>query len=283
MTSRCSRYEVHIINITRIRIRIIINTLSNNKYMMMDYTIKQGDCLELMKEIPDKSIDMTLCDLPYGTTACKWDAVIPFDPLWEQYNRVMKEDGAIVLFGSEPFSTLLRMSNMDWYKYDWVWDKVRGVGHLLSKKRPMICTENIMVFYKKQPVYNPQMRWREHPRQSMNNGTDEVWNGDGKRFVGEVLDKKYPINLLTFSKSNMEENAEHPTQKPVELLEYLIRTYTNIGDTVLDNCMGSGSTGIACIKTGRRFIGYELEEKYFKIAEKRLEEEKAQMRWLLLP
>lgn len=234
--------------------------------------IRQGDCLELMKEIPDKSIDMILCDLPYGTTACKWDVIIPFNELWEQYNRIIKDNGAIVLFGSEPFSTKLKSSNLKMYKYDWVWDKVRGIGHLLAKKRPMMCTENISVFYKKQPTYNPQMRKREKPRKSINNGNDKVWNGNGEIYVGEMLNEKYPINLLTFSKSDMTKNNYHPTQKPVDLLEYLIRTYTNENETVLDNCMGSGSTGVACINTNRNFIRYELDKNYFEIAKKRINE-----------
>lgn len=229
-----------------------------------------GDCLEIMKNIPDKSVDMILCDLPYGTTACKWDTVIPFEPLWEQYKRIIKDNGAIVLFGSEPFSTLLRYSNLKMYKYDWVWDKVRGVGHLLSKKRPMICVENISVFYKKQPIYNPQMRKREKPRKSTNKGNDKVWNGNGKKYESILLTEKYPINLLTFSKSDMTKNNYHSTQKPVTLLEYLIKTYTNEGEIVLDNCMGSGSTGVACVNTGRKFIGIELDPKYFAISEERI-------------
>ncbi len=238
---------------------------------MIEMNLLHGDCLELMKDIPDKSVDMILCDLPYGTTACKWDSVIPFEPLWEQYNRIIKDNGAIVLFGSEPFSTMLKYSNLKMYKYDWVWNKVRGVGHLLAKKRPMMCIENISVFYKKQPNYNPQMRTREKPRRSMNNGNDKVWNGNGKEFVGEILEKKYPINLLTFSKSDMTQNNFHPTQKPVALLEYLVKTYTNQGDVVLDNCMGSGSTGVACKNLNRNFIGMELDDKYFEIAKQRIE------------
>lgn len=241
--------------------------------MKYDY-IKQGDCLELMKDITDKSIDMILCDLPYGTTKCKWDTVIPFEPLWAEYKRVIKDNGAIVLFGSEPFSTELRHSNLKMYKYDWYWDKVRGVGHLLAKKRPMMCVENIMVFCKKQSVYIPQMRERDRPRRSKNNGNDEVWNGDGRKFIGEVLDKKYPINLLTFSKSDMTKNNLHPTQKPVALLEYLIKTYTNEGEVVLDNCMGSGSTCVACVNTNRHYIGFEKEPKYYDIACKRIDEAK---------
>ena len=232
----------------------------------------KGDCLEVMKNIPNKSIDMILCDLPYGTTKCKWDNIIPFEPLWGQYNRIIKDNGAIVLFGSEPFSSTLRMSNIKNYKYDWKWDKVRGVGHLNAKKRPMMCIEDIMVFYKKQCKYNPQMRDRDKPRISKNNATQEVYGKTNKNFVGDTLDKKYPLNLITFSKSTQKDMLLHPTQKPVALLEYLIKTYTNEGEIVLDNCMGSGSTGVACINTNRKFIGIELDEKYFDIACNRINE-----------
>lgn len=230
--------------------------------------LKQGDCLELMKEIPYKSIDLILCDLPYGTTACKWDSVIPFDKLWEQYNRIIKNNGAIVLFGAEPFSSCLRMSNIKNYKYDWVWKKPNSTTPNLAKIQPMRIYELISVFYKKQPIYNPQMR----------EGKPYTWNS--KRSGGEASniqyaqDKaiinngtRYPINILEFG----QERGLHPTQKPVPLLEYLIKTYTNEKETVLDNCMGSGSTGVACINTNRNFIGYELDEKYFQTAKERIE------------
>lgn len=230
--------------------------------------LKQGDCLELMKEIPHKSIDLILCDLPYGTTACKWDSVIPFEPLWKQYNRIIKNNGAIVLFGAEPFSSALRMSNIKNYKYDWVWKKPNSTTPNLAKIQPMRIYELISVFYKKQPTYNPQMR----------EGKPYTWNS--KRSGGEASniqyaqDKaivnngtRYPINILEFG----QERGLHPTQKPVPLLEYLIKTYTNEKETVLDNCMGSGSTGVACINTNRNFIGYELDENYFNIAKERIE------------
>lgn len=230
----------------------------------------KGDCLEIMKDIKDKSVDMILCDLPYGTTACKWDIIIPFEPLWKQYNRIIKDNGPIVLFGNEPFSSALRMSNIKNYKYDWKWDKVRGVGHLNAKKRPMMCIEDIIVFYKKQCKYNPQMRDRDKPRTSKNNATQEVYGRTNKNFIGDTLDKKYPLNLITFSKSSQKDMLLHPTQKPVALFEYLIKTYTNEGETVLDNCMGSGTTGIACLNTNRKFIGIEKEDKYFDIAYNRI-------------
>lgn len=230
-------------------------------------TLLQGDCLELMKDIPDKSVDLILCDLPYGTTKCKWDTVIPFDKLWEQYNRIIKDNGAIVLFGNEPFSSQLRLSNLKNYKYDWVWDKKRGSNFATVKIRPFNSFENIMVFYKKQPTYNPQM-WKSTPYTCK-----QGYVGEAKQtglYRDDVITvnngDRYPLTILSFSK----ETGLHPTQKPVALLEYLIKTYTNEGDTVLDNCMGSGSTGVACKNTNREFIGMELDEKYFKIACERL-------------
>ena len=234
---------------------------------MVNIELKQGDCLELMKDIPDKSIDMILCDLPYGTTVCKWDTIIPFDKLWEQYNRIIKDNGAIVLFGNEPFSSQLRLSNLKNYKYDWVWDKKRGSNFATVKIRPFNSFENIMVFYKKQPTYNPQM-WKSTPY-TCNQG----YVGEAKQ-TGLYRDNvitvnngdRYPLTILSFSK----ETGLHPTQKPVALLEYLIKTYTNEGDVVLDNCMGSGSTGVACVNTNRNFIGIELDENYFKIAKERI-------------
>lgn len=237
---------------------------------MNDIELWHGDCLELMKDIPDKSIDCILCDLPYGTTRCKWDTIIPFEPLWEQYNRVVKDSGAIVLFGSEPFSSLLRTSNLENYKYDWYWDKIRGVGHLNAKKQPMKNVETISVFYKKQCLYNPQMRDRDAPRVSKNNNTQQVFGKSQDNFIGETLNKKYPITLLTYSKSSQEDMKYHNSQKPVALLEYLIKTYTNEGETVLDNCMGSGTTGVACKNLNRKFIGIELDDTYYEIAKNRI-------------
>ena len=220
-----------------------------------------------MKQVPDKSIDLILCDLPYGTTKCKWDVVIPFDKLWAQYNRIIKDNGAIVLFGNEPFSSQLRLSNLKNYKYDWVWDKKRGSNFATVKIRPFNSFENIMVFYKKQPTYNPQM-WKSTPY-TCKQGYVGVAKQTGL-YRDDVITvnngDRYPLTILSFSK----ETGLHPTQKPVALLEYLIKTYTNEGDTVLDNCMGSGSTGVACKNTNREFIGMELDEKYYKIACERL-------------
>lgn len=236
-------------------------------------SIKQGDCLELMREIPDKSIDMILCDLPYGTTACKWDSVIPFEPLWEQYKRIIKDNGAIVLFGSEPFSTELRHSNLKMYKYDWIWDKKIPSGMSYARFQPMRQTENISVFCNGKTVYNPQMVKRDKPIKKGGNKYSPSAPiqacKEGKDFK-KTYEYKNPTNLIVFDK--IRKGSLHPTQKPVALLEYLIKTYTNEGETVLDNCMGSGTTGVACINTNRDFIGYELNEEYFNIAQNRLRE-----------
>ena len=234
-----------------------------------------GDCLEKMKDIPDKSIDMILCDLPYGTTACKWDVVIPFEPLWEQYKRIIKDRGAIVLFGSEPFSSYLRMSNIKQYKYDWVWCKNRPGGISVAKYQPMRAIETLSVFNSN--FYYPIMLKRdkkELSRISKNSLTHtKSFYGD-KTYIQKREDReyKYPNNILNFDcvHSRDKQKTIHHTQKPVALLEYLVRTYTLEGETVLDNTMGSGSTGVACINTGRNFIGIEKDETYFKIAKNRI-------------
>lgn len=232
-----------------------------------------GDCLEIMKSIPDGSIDMILCDLPYGTTACKWDTVIPFEPLWEQYKRIIKDNGAIVLFGSEPFSTELRHSNLKMYKYDWIWDKQIPSGMNYARFQPMRQTENISVFCKSKTVYNPQMVKRDKPIKSGGNKyspASPIQNRKNSGDFKKIYEYKNPINLLCFPK--LRRKNYHETQKPVSLLEYLVKTYTNEGETVLDNCMGSGSTGVACMNTGRNFIGIEIDNGYFEIAQKRIEE-----------
>lgn len=242
---------------------------------MSKIDLRQGDCIELMKDIPDKSVDMILCDLPYGTTACKWDVIIPFEPLWAQYTRVIKDNRAIVLFGTEPFSSHLRLSNEKIYKYDWVWKK-RPTGYLNSKKMPMRSIENISVFYKKPPTYNPQGLIKYNSIRKNSTSKSEVdrsiRNGiaahNGGILTGDYVQeyKNYPDQLLIFKN----DNGLHPTQKPVGLLEYLIKTYTNVGGVVLDSCMGSGSTGVACVNTNRNFIGIELDEEYFEIAKERI-------------
>lgn len=220
-----------------------------------------------MNNIPDASIDMILCDLPYGTTQCKWDSVIPFDLLWEQYIRIIKNNAAIVLFGSEPFSSALRMSNIKGYKYDWVWDKKQAGNVLNVKRQPLKVHENIMIFNTK--TYIPQMRKGKMRKKGGLNKQPEI-TGKVNLDYTTYNDLYYPTSILEFSNAN-KRNKLHPTQKPVELLEYLIKTYTNEGETVLDNCMGSGSTGVACANTNRNFIGMELDVKYFNIAKERIE------------
>lgn len=244
---------------------------------MREVKLLYSDCLELMKDIPDKSIDMILCDLPYGTTACKWDTVIPFEPLWCEYNRIIKDNGAICLFGAEPFSSQLRVSNLQNFKYDWVWRKPRGTGHLNAKKQPLRDVENISVFYKKQCVYNPQFA-KDKPYSALKSGKTSRVSESGETTYGKFMNGaefrndnsgfRYPKQVIEFGV--VERGTVHPTQKPVSLLEYLIKTYTNEGDLVLDNCMGSGSTGVASVNTNRNFIGMELDENYFKIAQERI-------------
>jgi len=237
--------------------------------------LMHGDCLDLMTTIENGSVDMILCDLPYGTTACKWDTVIPFWPLWAHYKRVIKPNGAIVLFGSEPFSSLLRVSNIKQYRYDWTWDKVTARGHLVAKKRPMAQTECISVFYANAPTYNPQMVKRPPDKIEVRKTTEyartEIMGGVGNPPTNKVYDEWYPKTIITMSNAGSSVKSVHPTQKPVALCEYLIRTYTNEGETVLDNCMGSGTTGMACLNTGRNFIGIEQDLKYFEIARNRIE------------
>jgi len=236
------------------------------EYIMELNRIYNEDCLEGMKYIDDKSIDMILCDLPYGTTACKWDIIIPFDKLWEQYNRIIKDNGAIVLFGSEPFSSKLRMSNLKMYKYDWVWEKEQGTNQLLSKKQPLRKTENITIFYRKQSIYNPQME-NGKPYKIERKLGGEIY---GKEKIIQTTNEglRFPTNILKFNRELRE--RYHPTQKPVALFEYLIKTYTNEGELVLDNCIGSGTTAIACINTNRNYIGFELNKEYYEIAKNRI-------------
>lgn len=241
---------------------------------MGNTTLWQGDCLELMTNIPDKSIDLILCDLPYGTTNCPWDIIIPFESLWEQYSRIIKDNGAILLFGQEPFSSYLRLSNIKDYKYDIYWEKERLTNIHQVKKRVGKTVETISVFYKQQCTYNPQMiKYNGKPRSNkVKNGTLGKITDDGENKVKEYQETglRYPTQVWKFKRDCLTSNL-HETQKPVALLEELIRTFSNVGDTVLDNCMGSGSTGVACIKTERNFIGIELSEEYFKLAKNRIE------------
>ena len=247
-----------------------------------NYELQQGDCLELMKEIPDKSIDCIICDLPYGTTACKWDSIIDLDALWSEYNRIITDKGIIVLFGQEPFSSLVRCSNLGMYRYDWKWEKQRPSNFQLMNYQPGRITEDIMVFSKgkscyvkngNNATYYPQKEKREKPRKANAKiyGNTEInilhtyKNDDNYK----VYEDKHPINILRFN--TVEKGKVHPTQKPLELLEYLIKTYTLENQVVLDNCMGSGSTGVACKQLNRSFIGIELDENYFNIAKKRID------------
>ena len=231
----------------------------------------QGDCLEKMKDIPDKSIDMILCDLPYGTTACKWDTVIPFEPLWEQYNRIIKDNGAVVLTATNPFSSVLVSSNLKGFKHEWIWQKEKGVGFQVAKYRPMQEHEHVLVFTKngERVNYYPIKEKRDKPIKSKGASTKSgsspiaYLNNINKTYVDI-----YPTSIKRFQRDN---NKIHPTQKPVALFEYLIKTYTNEGDLVLDNCMGSGTTAIACINTNRNFIGFELDKHYYDIAKERIQ------------
>ena len=240
---------------------------------IQDCQLMFGDCLERMEDIPDNSIDMILCDLPYNTTKLEWDNIIPFEPLWKQYKRIIKDNGAIVLFGAEPFSSLLRTSNLKMYKYDYVWIKTKAGNFALARKNPMKLHENIMIFYKKFPVYNlwnltklekPILSSRKNKGANLGHCIDK---GDYKQ-----EETGFHKTTLYFSNKSGKGYSYHPTQKPVALLEYLIKTYTNENMIRLDNCMGSGSTGVACINTNRKFIGIELDEKYFDISCKRIED-----------
>jgi len=233
--------------------------------------------MEGMKEITDKSIDMILCDLPYGTTNCKWDSIIPFEPLWKQYERIIKDNGAIALFGSEPFSSKLRLSNLKLFKYDWIWDKVKGTGFLNAKKQPMRNHEIISIFYKKQCLYNPQKTTGHKNKKSFRSKKlqTDVYGDMNEDYTYESTER-YPRSIQIFP-SDTQNSSLHPTQKPIALCEYLIKTYTNEGEIVLDNCMGSGTTAIACIKTKRNFLGFELDKGYYEKANKRLEDVKAQV------
>jgi len=237
--------------------------------------LMNGDCLERMKEIPDGSVDMVLADPPYGTTACKWDSVIPLDKMWEQLKRVVKSNGAIALFGQEPFSSVLRTSNLNLYKYDWVWEKERLTNIHQVKKRAGKTVETISIFYDKQCTYNPQMVvYCGSPRTNkVKNGKIGGLSDSSNKKVLEYKDKglRYPTQVLRFKRDILTINL-HPTQKPVALMEYLTKTYTNEGETVIDFTMGSGTTGVACMNLNRKFIGIEMDDGYFKIAAKRIGE-----------
>ena len=229
--------------------------------------LRKGDCLEVMKGIESGSIDAIITDPPYGTTACKWDSVIDFELMWEQLNRIIKPNGAIVLFSSQPFTSALTMSNPKNFKYDWIWQKPKGTGHLNAKRMPMNDFENISVFYKKQCLYNPQFTYGL-PYKSKSGKSSFDGYGKDNRKGNDSDGRRYPKRVLSFNV--VERNTLHPTQKPVALMEYLIKTYTDEGETILDFTMGSGSTGVASKNTNRDFIGIEQDENYFDIATKRI-------------
>ena len=255
-------------------------------------TIYNEDCLEGMKRIPDGSVDMVLCDLPYGTTQLKWDSCLPFDKLWEQWLRVCKTNAAIVLFSSQPFTTDLINSNRKMFKYEIIWKKTQRTGFFNAKKQPLRLHENILIFYQKQPTYNPQTSIKKDAfgiGRRRGNSDFKKTNGG---FVGKVGREKaesyyyeekgwrYPTDVIEFSNwngalfGNTNRSVKHPTQKPLDLCEYLIKTFTNEGETVLDNCMGSGTTAVACINTKRNFIGFELDKGYWEISQQRIKETK---------
>ena len=245
--------------------------------------IYNEDCLEGMKLIPDKSIDMILCDLPYGITACKWDTVIPLEPLWEQYDRIIKDNGAICLFSSQPFTSFLVCSNPKEFKYEWVWHKSKGCNFTHAKNMPIKFHENICVFSKapighisqlheRRMKYNPQgiVRVNKSWSRPQEYETEHKLARKSHSLNRIIEYENYPKSIIEFNNSDNRERGLHPTQKPVALCEYLIRTYTDEGDIVLDNCMGSGTTAIACVNTNRKYIGFELSEEYCKIAEERI-------------
>lgn len=229
-----------------------------------------GDCLEKLLDLDDSSIDLVLTDLPYGTTNCKWDSIIPFDLMWKQINRVAKKNAAIVMTASQPFTTKLISSNMKDFKYTWVWEKPHAKGHFNAKKRPMVAHEDVVVFYRGQPVYNPQMT-HGHERKTATRHKDlnsEVYHNNTKT-VSYDSTSRYPRSVQVF-KQDTQKSSLHPTQKPLGMMEYFVKTYSNEGQVVLDLAMGSGTTGLACKNTGRGFVGIEKELDHFTVAKERL-------------
>lgn len=237
----------------------------------MTINLIHGDCLVEMQNIPDKSIDMICADLPYGTTACKWDSVLPLDKLWIEYKRVLKDGGCLVFTGTQPFTTTLIASNLKMFKYELIWDKVLPTGFAIAKYQPMKQHENILIFGNGKTTYNPQKVKRDKPRtynrtHKFYEGSENLQKHDGE---DRVLEYYEPRSIQVFSNAN-HKTKQHPTEKPIELMEWLVKTYTNEGDTVLDNTMGSGTTGVACVNTNRNFIGIELDDHYFEVASERI-------------
>jgi len=233
------------------------------------FDLHHGDCLEVMAGLPDASVDMILCDLPYGTTACKWDTVIPFEPLWAQYRRVAKRNAAIVLTATQPFASALVMSNVRGFRHEWVWDRVGKVsGHMNANRAPMRRHERVLVFGNAAPNYYPIKTKAEMRKASPAKPAESIYGSGVVKKLWQS-DERFPVDLLAIRADDSRQRV-HPTPKPVALMEYLIRTYTQEGETVLDNCMGSGTTGVACANTDRRFIGIERDDKYFAIASERI-------------
>ena len=259
-------------------------TNGNISFEEMKDKIFCEDCLIGMKRIPDGSVDAVICDLPYGTTACAWDSVIPFDKLWEQYNRIVKPKGAILLFGSEPFSTIVRMSNLKAYRYDWVWEKGFPSNFMIANYQPLKTFENVMVFGKESPNYYPIKRKRDKPIYKSKNSnspggaTTRITGKKVQEFEGKVYDDYMPEAIIHFNSRQDTSPHFHPTQKPVDLLRYLVLTYTNEGDTVLDNCSGSGTTAVAAWREKRHFICFEKDPVYWEKSVKRLKNEMMQQR-----
>lgn len=242
---------------------------------MIQLQIYNEDCLEGMSRIENGAVDLVLCDLPYGTTACSWDTVIPFDPLWKEYRRVLKPNGALALMAAQPFATDLINSARKLFRYDLVWEKTAPVGFANCHRMPLRSHELVLLFYRRQPTYNPQGLVKlEKPivRKGGEARSGSVYHRLGKDSVQEYTN--YPRSILRFP---FRGRRVHPTQKPVELMEYLVRTYSNPGDLVLDNCMGSGTTAVACLNSGRRFIGFEMDEKHFEVAKKRINARAAEL------
>ena len=229
--------------------------------------LRLGDCLDILPTLPDDSIDMVMVDLPYGTTACKWDSIIPLDFLWEQYNRICKKNAAMLFTSAQPFTTTLASSNINNFRYEWIWEKPQGTNPMNAKVMPLKSHENILVFYRSKPTYNPQM-WYSTPYSGFSSDTSkigEVYGNQQSKHRDNPEGSRYPKTVLKFK----QEKGLHPTQKPVGLMEYLIKTYTNEGDTVLDNTMGSGTTGVACVNCNRSFVGIEMDKKYYQISKER--------------
>lgn len=232
--------------------------------------LKLGECLDKLTEISDDSVNMVMADLPYGTTACKWDSIIPLEPMWKELERVINESAAMVFTAAQPFTTTLAASNLSKFRYEWIWEKTQGTNPMNAKVMPLKSHENILVFYNKKPVYNPQM-WYSTPYTGFSSDKSkigEVYGSAKSKHRDNPDGSRYPKTILKFK----QEKGYHPTQKPVSLMEYLIKTYTNEGDTVLDPTMGSGTTGVACVNTNRNFIGIERDKKYFDIAKTRIDE-----------